>query len=615
MQDAHVKGSSGMRGSRAGAAASSTPASARVRSSPPLPAVRGGSFTTGSNGGGTIGSSRGISRGISSGIRNLGGRGGGSRADTAGQVAAREAARLATRNAAATKVASIERGRQDRRMVSELRKASAEAASAAVAAAQAAGVLAAIAKAAAEAAAADAPAKMPSAIGSRRHSSPGGRGGGGKLGADGSGKGGGAGGGTGRGLVLSRGVHPSTSPAAEGDKGGGGVSAGAEAQPSTARGGSTRGSTRSDARSDGNRAEPLLSSQQLKAGNRGSGACPSTVSAQVRPGTAAEHASLAALVSTDPTEVDVPLVVHPMAQEHRKLAGGSVSAVGSSGIGWIVHGGGGRRCRPASRVVFNSAGFAASRSTDASTHYCPVCHLLLPFDALRGLGSVVWDGTVAFVQSATPPSPPRPEALARHQSLKEKRAARQAEESRVALEKHAAATRAEDERRSAARADAEKAERAAAMKAAEEERTSQEVQLKLREALSANRVRVLDLFRQSTVDAEGNLLGDGKVRAAELRKVLAILGHADVRTEDVNRLFATMDRHKNGTLEYREIDREIARALAQPPRARSSSPRVEGAGAPGAAPGGVGPAHGGPRGPRVVLEQMVIFGRRPRPRA
>ena len=54
------------------------------------------------------------------------------------QAAAREAARLASQNTAATKVASIERGRQDRQMVKELRKASADAALGGVAAAEAA---------------------------------------------------------------------------------------------------------------------------------------------------------------------------------------------------------------------------------------------------------------------------------------------------------------------------------------------------------------------------------------------------------------------------------------------------------------------------------------------
>ena len=78
------------------------------------------------------------------------------------------------------------------------------------------------------------------------------------------------------------------------------------------------------------------------------------------------------------------------------------------------------------------------------------------------------------------------------------------------------------------------------------------VQEQLRELLTKNAVRVIDLFREWDED------GSGTVDKKEFRKALQALG-VKADKEELNTLFDTLDTDKGGTLEYGEINKALRR--------------------------------------------------------
>ena len=81
---------------------------------------------------------------------------------------------------------------------------------------------------------------------------------------------------------------------------------------------------------------------------------------------------------------------------------------------------------------------------------------------------------------------------------------------------------------------------------------SRTVQAQLRDALVANSIRVMDLFR------EWDENGDGEISVHEFRKALQIVGlHAS--TDAVQALFDEFDTDAGGTISFRELNRQIRR--------------------------------------------------------
>ena len=75
-------------------------------------------------------------------------------------------------------------------------------------------------------------------------------------------------------------------------------------------------------------------------------------------------------------------------------------------------------------------------------------------------------------------------------------------------------------------------------------------QEQLRDALSQNAVRVIDLFREWDED------GSGTVSKKEFRKAMPMLG-LDVPAEDVDALFDSWDPDGSGMLELNELTRVL----------------------------------------------------------
>jgi hypothetical protein len=98
------------------------------------------------------------------------------------------------------------------------------------------------------------------------------------------------------------------------------------------------------------------------------------------------------------------------------------------------------------------------------------------------------------------------------------------------------------------------------------------VQQHLRSVLVENHAKLLDQFKQWDTN------GDGKVRKAELRKAVALLG-IDVPSHEVDRLFESYDRDGGGAIEFQELQRAIWR----PPEAAGATAEDAAAHAPVAA--------------------------------
>ena len=74
----------------------------------------------------------------------------------------------------------------------------------------------------------------------------------------------------------------------------------------------------------------------------------------------------------------------------------------------------------------------------------------------------------------------------------------------------------------------------------------------LREALVANAVRVIDLFKDWDED------GDGTVSKKEFRKAMPMLG-LDVPRDEIDKLFDSWDPDASGFLEYKELNNLLKR--------------------------------------------------------
>ena len=84
------------------------------------------------------------------------------------------------------------------------------------------------------------------------------------------------------------------------------------------------------------------------------------------------------------------------------------------------------------------------------------------------------------------------------------------------------------------------------------------VQEQLRDILTANAVRVIDLFRDWDDD------GDGTVSKREFRKAMQTLG-LNVPREDVDALFDSFDPDGGGAIDYAELNKALKRRVAPDP--------------------------------------------------
>lgn len=91
--------------------------------------------------------------------------------------------------------------------------------------------------------------------------------------------------------------------------------------------------------------------------------------------------------------------------------------------------------------------------------------------------------------------------------------------------------------------------------------TASSIQKQLRATLTANRGKVLDLFRTWDTDA------DGTISAAEMRRAMVALG-VDASPAAVDALFASFDRDGGGAIEYNELHRVLRRAAEAEQRLR-----------------------------------------------
>ena len=76
----------------------------------------------------------------------------------------------------------------------------------------------------------------------------------------------------------------------------------------------------------------------------------------------------------------------------------------------------------------------------------------------------------------------------------------------------------------------------------------------LRELLTSNAVRVIDLFREWDED------GNGQVSASEFRRSIGALGY-EGSSETINELFASFDTDGSGSLDYRELSKRLRRGV------------------------------------------------------
>ena len=90
------------------------------------------------------------------------------------------------------------------------------------------------------------------------------------------------------------------------------------------------------------------------------------------------------------------------------------------------------------------------------------------------------------------------------------------------------------------------------------------MQEQLRQILTDNAVRVIDLFRDWDDDE------DGKVSQKEFRKAMAALG-LKVGRKDADALFDTFDPDGGGSIDYKELQKALKRRVALDPSLRAGS--------------------------------------------
>ena len=84
----------------------------------------------------------------------------------------------------------------------------------------------------------------------------------------------------------------------------------------------------------------------------------------------------------------------------------------------------------------------------------------------------------------------------------------------------------------------------------ERDKESDSIREQLRQTLTANAVRVIDLFREW--DEEGN----GTVSKKEFRKAMPMLG-LQVPMQEVDALFDSWEKHGSGVLELKELSKVL----------------------------------------------------------
>ena len=95
-----------------------------------------------------------------------------------------------------------------------------------------------------------------------------------------------------------------------------------------------------------------------------------------------------------------------------------------------------------------------------------------------------------------------------------------------------------------------------------------DVQEQLRQILTDNAVRVIDLFRDWDDDE------DGKVSKKEFRKAMAALG-LKVGRKDADALFDTFDPDGGGSIDYKELQKALKRRVALDPSLQAGAVKIE----------------------------------------
>ena len=90
----------------------------------------------------------------------------------------------------------------------------------------------------------------------------------------------------------------------------------------------------------------------------------------------------------------------------------------------------------------------------------------------------------------------------------------------------------------------------------------------LRDILSKNAVRVIDLFREWDED------GDGTVSKKEFRKAMKFLG-VDASKEELDMLFDTFDPDGGGSIDYNELNKALKRKVALDPSMQAGAVPIE----------------------------------------
>ena len=89
-----------------------------------------------------------------------------------------------------------------------------------------------------------------------------------------------------------------------------------------------------------------------------------------------------------------------------------------------------------------------------------------------------------------------------------------------------------------------------------DEQSGKSYAAQLRDALTEQAVRVIDLFREWDED------GDGEVSKAEFRRAMPLLG-LDVPRDEIDKLFDEWDPDGSGTIELRELNKFLRRGMAE----------------------------------------------------
>lgn len=100
-----------------------------------------------------------------------------------------------------------------------------------------------------------------------------------------------------------------------------------------------------------------------------------------------------------------------------------------------------------------------------------------------------------------------------------------------------------------------------------EESLSASIQ-RLRDKLTSQAARVLDLFRQWDVD------GDGQVSKKEFRKAMPDLGFTDSSPEVVDALFDKFDNDGEGEISFRELHKMLRRVEPKKKKVKVEAPII-----------------------------------------